>query len=220
MEHYRTISLQLFRPNEKAVFTSLLSLLSFRTADSWEMVEDTTSDVSVVDVDTPEGNALADDLEQHGHCVVRFSANAERSSAHHRLSKPLRAADILRCLNELEEMDIAGDVAVSGRVSAPVHVTTTYRLRRWPNKQTLSAYPAASRLCAVFLKQHITVDHAASMVNLPKSDVEAFVSACQAQQLITEQTESAPTVVKQSDRQVSKNAGLFEKLRMKFSVRA
>ena len=66
MDSNRTISLYGFRDTDQTVFCSLLSLLSFKTNAVWEVVEDESCDVTVVDVDSNQGLDLAATMESNG----------------------------------------------------------------------------------------------------------------------------------------------------------
>ena len=217
MELNRTIALQEFRESDHAVFTSLLTILSFKTHDSWELVENRESDVTVIDIDKPAGRDLASTLEQEGHYVIRFSQQCPTDQDVHWLGKPLRAANILRCLNAFDEHDSDMPVVQTEKTLAAVTTISGFRLRRWPCKQILEAYPGSSRLCAVMLRNTVTIEQAASMVGLAVSDVARFILECKQQQFISElpMAVAAPTVEEKPVR----NAGLFDMLRLKFGAR-
>ena len=217
MEHNRTIVLKEFRESDQAVFTSLLTILSFKTHDEWTLVDDGDADVHVIDVDSVAGQNLAQTLEAEGHYVIRFSQQGAAQQSVHWLGKPLRAANILRCLNGFEEMDSDTPVLQTEKTVADVTTISGFRLRRWPCKQILESYPGASRLCAVMLKHTVTIEQAASMVQLPVDEVARFILECKQSQFVTELP--IAVAIPQVEERTVKNAGLFDMLRQKFGSR-
>ena len=221
MDSNRTISLYGFRDTDQTVFCSLLSLLSFKTNAVWEVVEDESCDVTVVDVDSNQGLDLAATMESNGRKVIRFGQYSSMSTHQPCLHKPLRAADILKCLNSLHADDRAQSPAPTASAAvgdAPRQETVTgYRLRRWPCANILNRYPGSSRLCALLLKEPLTVEQAAERSGIAPDLVWDFVSACQQQNFIVQQAVTqAPEPVAEAR---PANAGLFAMLRSKFGSR-
>ena len=221
MDSNRTISLHGFRDTDETVFCSLLSLLSFKTNAVWEVVEDETCDVTVVDVDSNQGLSLAESMENNGRKVIRFGQYSSVGTSDLCLQKPLRAANILKCLNSLNPADVV-------EVAAPVAATVTqetirqetvagYRLRRWPCQKILSAYPGSSRLCALLMKEALTIEQTVERSGMASDLVWDFVRACQEQNFVVEQSITITT--RDMSEHKPANAGLFAMLRSRFGSR-
>ncbi|RLU01009.1 MAG: hypothetical protein D9N11_12125 [Ketobacter sp.] len=222
MDSNRTISLHGFRDTDETVFCSLLSLLSFKTNAVWEVVEDETCDVTVVDVDSNQGLSLAETMENNGRRVIRFGQLSSMDAAGEMcLQKPLRAANILKCLNSLNQGDSSGhgeQTAVPAvEESLKEEAVTGFRLRRWPCQEILNAYPGSSRLCALLMKEALTIEQTVERSGMAADIVWDFVNACQQRNFIVEQS----IMIRARDRSEHKpaNAGLFAMLRSRFGSR-
>lgn len=221
MDSNRTISLHGFRDTDETVFCSLLSLLSFKTNAVWEVVEDESCDVTVVDVDSNQGLSLAETMENNGRRVIRFGQlSSVGSTSEMCLQKPLRAANILKCLNSLNQ-----DEAVENEPSAaPVvqeqfkeETVAGFRLRRWPCQNILNAYPGSSRLCALLMKEALTIEQTVERSGMAADIVRDFVNACQQQNFVVEQSITITT--RDMSEHKPANSGLFAMLRSRFGSR-
>ena len=221
MDSNRTISLHGFRDTDETVFCSLLSLLSFKTNAVWEVVEDESCDVTVVDVDSNQGLSLAESMENNGRKVIRFGQYSSVDAKEMRLNKPLRAADILKCLNSLYQDDVA---EISESIAAPLvqeqikeETVAGFRLRRWPCQKILSAYPGSSRLCALLMKEALTIEQTVERSGMAADIVRDFVNACQQQNFVVEQSITITT--RDMSEHKPANSGLFAMLRSRFGSR-
>jgi hypothetical protein len=218
MDSNRRISLYGFRDTDQTVFCSLLSLLSFKTDAVWEVVEDESSDVTVVDVDSHQGLSLAETMESNGRKVIRFGQYSSMDSKRLCLNKPLRAADILKCLNSFNPVENTSAVAEPDVHETPQQeVVVGYRLRRWPCPKILSGYPGSSRLCALLLKDPLSIEQAAERSGMAADLVWDFVSACKQQNFVVEQ-EVTQALAETAETKPA-NAGLFAMLRSRFGSR-
>lgn len=221
MDSNRTISLHGFGDTDETVFCSLLSLLSFKTNAVWEVVEDESCDVTVVDVDSNQGLSLAESMENNGRKVIRFGQYSAMDADDMCLQKPLRAANILKCLNSLNQND---EPVVEQRVVEPAaqvamtqETVTGFRLRRWPCQKILGAYPCSSRLCALLMKEALTIEQTAERSGMAADLVWDFINACQQQKFIVEQ--SITITARDVSEHKPANAGLFAMLRSRFGSR-
>lgn len=213
MSAIKNIKLIGLTDNDQMVFTSLLSLLSFKTDYKWKLTTGDNDDVLIVDVDTAEGQTVASQNEKVGKHVIRFTAVQPENNQSPYLHKPLRAAEILRCLNQVSELESTAPVVNSH------NKTKAVRLTRWPPKSVLISCPGSSRLCAVLMNHSITVEKAASMAGISLNDACRFVDACTAANCITEKSVALDSSAQAQDA-ARKNTTLFNKLRIKFGARA
>lgn len=232
MSDEKTILLNGFKDADKVVFNSLLSLLSFKTKEEWALTNhDDQYDLAIVDTDTRTGQSKAMELENQGRAVVCFGAHAFAQSRPNHLGKPLRANDILKCLNGLTRFPPAATVLHKEKVKEkppekePVATTHQhedhhfgYRLSRWPDRRILAAFPGSSRLCAVLMRHSITAEKAAQMADLPLVLVKEFIEKCRETQCLSERLIDFDTVNAPKEKP-KKHSHLFSRLRMKFATR-
>ncbi len=105
MNDIKKIRLYDFKDTDQMVFSTLLLLLSNKTSQYWEITDSGNGDIVVVDFDTSGGQYTAGALEKIGVKVVRFGSTAESKKSALWLNKPLRATDVLRCLNNISETE-------------------------------------------------------------------------------------------------------------------
>lgn len=212
MSGVKKIRLFAMAENDRIVFSSLLSLLSFKTAYTCKIVE-ADADVAIVDVDNDEGKKIAASLAGQGVLLVCLSAHSPMDDAHHFIRKPLRSADVIEVIR-LIEAGMEPVVNTKARGSGTVRVA---KLLRWPPKLVLTEFPKAARMCAVFMNQRLAPDHAAEMVGVETAIVEKFLERCAEFDCIEWQTGSETPVTSTSAE--TKHASLFSKLRLKLGAR-
>ena len=239
MNPAKTIQLFGFNEKDEVIFSTLLSLLSSKTVDEWALIEKGISDVLIVDMAADKARLVAEDRERRGQQVIRLVAGSGAQSGLV-LGKPLRAADILRCLNGLRAEQAATvvpvaepraeDSARSSREPAPasphqgseeisvggLSASTVVRLNRWPPKFIQQRASYSARLCAVMMHHPVSLKKAASMANAPLAEAVEFVAYC-LERNYAYVVPIGRDVAPQKDESGKQN--LFEKLRLKFAVR-
>ncbi|GAB1258944.1 hypothetical protein NBRC116494_34460 [Aurantivibrio plasticivorans] len=217
MNHGNTISIQGLDARDQMVFSSLISLLSFKTSDEWEITTDEhQAKVKIIDCDSPAGLKNAIRREKMGERVI-FYGNCTEAKAHEKyLGKPLRAADILSCLNTFDFQEISHK-ETRDVLQSTAQPTNAVRLIRWPDRTICTSLHGSSRLCAVLLKKPVSLQMAAEMTGLTLGEVEVFVNRCRDAKCIRD-------IVIKTESRIEKQAGekhvnLFGKLRMKFGAR-
>lgn len=203
---------------DKIVFTSILSLLSFKTNADWHVASEGKFDIAVVDVDNESGKKVAMDLERQGRPVICFGVNEYALSHTLRLNKPLRANDILNCLNNYEAPVQQSITRASAPAAEADKNLVGVRLTKWPDREVLASFPGSSKLCAALMKHAISLERASDVSGLPYQSVKKFVDMCKAKGCIAEMklayNNNEPVERKKS------NGLLFSKLRLKFSTRS
>jgi len=173
----KTIRLHGFSKNDELVFTSLLSLLSNKTQYDWDVVANDDAEVVIVDIESTDDEREIDRVRSGAKSVVTYG-NRSISDDFPILSKPMRAASILKCLSEISgtlEPSIAHDDDV---LDAAPCIDQAYRLRRWPPPHILKSTPGAARICAILLKQVETAQQVAEQASVELEQVEAFIQQC------------------------------------------
>lgn len=211
MSSIRKIQLVAMSENDRMVFSSLLSLLSFKTSFTCRIVEQ-EADIAVVDIDNLDGQKMASKFEQEGQRIIKLSATPQHSVGGTWMNKPLRAAGILDSLNNAFD-DLSEETPQSYSSSDQVKVV---KLKRWPPKQVLGEFPKASRLCAVFMNHAISIEKAASLVGVNASIANHFVARCDEFGCIDQRSISMAPI---SELDTNKNASLFSKIRLKLGAR-
>ena len=198
-----------FTDNDRKVFISLLSILSYKTEKEWIISDEWGVDVVIIDINCDPQQLKIDKLKATGHKVVVYGDSEKVKGFDLVLHRPLRAADILQSLR------LTDDKAISTIQNTNI-TQTLYQLKRWPPKAILVNVAHSSRLCAALLKKPISSEHLARAVNLPIEDVETFINSCQRCACI--QITYATEII---DAQPLKknNIALFDRIRQKFSVR-
>ena len=209
----RTIKLYGFSRNDELVFTSLISLLSNKTPYQWDVVDADSAQVAVVDVDKFADNKILDDLQNQVDQIVTYG-NRQLDEAYPVLTKPLRAASILKCLSSLAEM---GEPAFVESEEGYQALEKVYRLKRWPTPELLKSNPGAARICAVLLKQPCSIESVSEMVGMDSVKVGEFVKGCIDQGLVLEKERaSSNSYHKKTPHPLHP---IFSKLRAKFGAR-
>lgn len=219
MSNEKTVRLDGLKEADQIVFTSLLSLLSFKTDSEWTIVEQGPYDIAIVDVDTDRGKLAATSLENQGKKVVCFGVNDFAKSHELRLNKPLRANDILKCLNNLTSPTMSSRTSPQPKHQDHDTHLVGVRLTRWPDREILASFPGSSKLCAVLMRHTISLEKASDVSGLPLESVERFVSMCKTKNCILErhlEINHQDTL----DKKPRKHGLLFSKLRLKFESRA
>lgn len=222
----RTILLDGLRKSDEMVFSSLLTLLASKTRNNWVLISEGIGDVTVVDIDTPRGQLLADALEKKGNKVIRLTNRSEsRKGDGLWLHKPVRSSDILKCLTVIDQTSAnpstkagTGNSATKN-TNGSQHSVQIVRLFRWPSKEIIKAYPGSSRLCALLFRHAISLEKAAALSGLPYDTVLQFVNECKKGNYIKVSainTEKTTQTLRQSS---TKHTNLFSKLRQKFAIR-
>ena len=198
-----------FTDNDRKVFISLLSILSYKTEKEWIISDEWGVDVVIIDINCDPQQLKIDKLKATGHKVVVYGDSEKVRDFDLVLHRPLRAADILQSLR------LTDDKAISTIQNTNI-TQTLYQLKRWPPKAILVNVAHSSRLCAALLKKPMSSEHLARAVNVPIEDVEIFINRCQSCACI--QITYATEII---DAQPLKknNIALFDRIRQKFSVR-
>ena len=198
-----------FGDNDRKVFWSLLSILSHKTAKEWIIADDWDVDIVVIDIDCDLQHLKINKLKSTGRNVIVFGDYDKIKSFNNTLHRPLRAAEILQCLQSVD-----GNHS-SSAPNESNNINKLYRLKRWPPKTVLANVNHSSRLCAALLQRPISSEHLAKTVNLPLGDVEMFISSCHECGCIqiTHAAETIPTLETKNN-----NIALFDRIRQKFRV--
>lgn len=213
----RTIILYQLSQADVTVFNSLLPILSSKSGQHWKTANRGEGDITIVDADTAVGETQARKLEAQGKSVIRMKVrNDANGKDQYCLQKPLRSADILACINLIGETFTARSVK-SSEAKQP---KARYQLRRWPNKEIIRACPGSSRLLAILMRQSLTIAEAAKLANMSAVDVSHFIRKCQQHRFIEMTSAAKPPANSPVDRQPTKHAKLFFKLRNKLMSRA
>ena len=216
MAEKRTIGLYGLEDNDQVVFGCLLELLSLKTTKEWHVQRGDSGDVIVVDFDKDENREFARTRQGIGEQVIYYGKHEICRQQPLWLGKPLRAADILRCLKSIEESEQSGPPP--NNATKTQQVSIGLRLKRWPDRELMSKFPGATRLCAIFMRQTVTTERAASMAALPYERVADFVAKCKSKGYIQEHyVKLSPAA---NAKQGKSNNSLFGRLRNKFGVRA
>ena len=98
MKSHPMISIRGLGETEQIVFSSLLSLLAFKTKRQWQLTTEPEADLYVVDYDIELGRSIAKQISSHDGAVIYFGQHEFARQQPLYIAKPLRAADILQCL--------------------------------------------------------------------------------------------------------------------------
>lgn len=239
----KTIQLHGFSKNDEMVFTSLLSLLSNKTQYQWDVVQNRSAEVVIIDIDNESDVSVIQHFERSGHKVITYGQPSVQQPPL-QLQKPMRAAAILRCLAQVsvhattpsdvpaesivytvppETPTIKADTATvaeepSVEPSTPVGISLSYRLKRWPDSSVLKATPGATRICAIMLRQVLSVEEIAELGGLAVANVREFIGNCDQKGYLdikqrVSQINRPPITPK------SKINPILAKLRLKFGAR-
>lgn len=96
----KSIRLYGFTKNDALVFTSMLALLSNKTNYHWRITRSGLAEVLVVDVNAIRGVEQIPEIIEHAKMVVTYG-NRKLNDDYIVLTKPLRAATVLKCLSEI-----------------------------------------------------------------------------------------------------------------------
>lgn len=200
-----------FNDNDRKVFISLLSILSYKTEKEWIISDEWGVDVVIIDINCDPHHLKIAKLKSTGHKVIVFGDSEKVREFELTLHRPMRAADILQSLRLTDQNVMPASSNQSTTTTKPL-----YQLKRWPPKSLLVNIAHSSRLCAALFKKPISSEHLATLVNLPIEDVEMFINSCQdwACMQVTYATEVINTLPPKST-----NIALFDRIRQKFSVR-
>jgi hypothetical protein len=132
-----------FTDNDRKVFISLLSILSYKTEKEWIISDEWGVDVVIIDINCDPQQLKIDKLRTTGHKVYGDSEKVKDFDLV--LHRPLRAADILQSLRLTDNKVISTTQNTSS-------TQTLYQLKRWPPKTILVNVTHSSRLCAALLK--------------------------------------------------------------------
>lgn len=207
----RTILLSGLRRSDELVFTSLLTLLSNNTDEKWEIKTKGSSDIVVVDVDTRNGLELARNLERCDRQVIRVTTSSDTDESALWLRKPVRSTEIIRCIAVLNESKLSSNEPDS---KAILDVKSTYRLRRWPNKDIMNLFPEARQLAAVMIRRNLTLEEAMLISKQGKDSLMRFISLCKKYNFLRENTQHVVKDVTIAKRSAAPK-NLFSKLRRK-----
>ena len=94
---------------DKAVFSSLLSIITLKTSERWVLSDGTTPDVVVVNVDSHKGQAFLRKVKSETKVITLAADSLPPSDQNLRLRRPLRARDILTCLEVVSKQAFVGD---------------------------------------------------------------------------------------------------------------
>ena len=212
----KTIRLYGFSKNDELVFTSLISLLSNKTHDQWEIVHSGSSQVVVVDTDKYGDNNVFSDLERSTKSIITYG-NRSFGSKYPVLPKPLRAAGILKCLSQVGQ----GVAKHSEPTPLPVEpvavVDEAYHLRRWPTSDLIRKIPGATRMSAVLLKEVVSVDQLVERCDVEREQVQEYIAMCLDQGFLVKKERTHTKALEKKDN--SAMQPLFARLRAKFSAR-
>ncbi len=231
----KTIQLHGFSKNDEMVFTSLLSLLSNKTQYQWDVVQNRSAEVVIVDTDNESDVSVIRNFERNGSTVITYGQSGIQNPPL-QLNKPMRAAAILRCLAEVSNNPSmhSGTKPESVRTSkskssgmspkaidsppVPTGVSLSYRLKRWPDPTILKATPGATRICAIMLKQVLSAEEIAELADLAIANVREFIGNCdQKGYLDTKQRVSQISTPPAAPK--SRINPILAKLRVKFGAR-
>lgn len=220
MSVVKKIQLYAMSDNDRMVFSSLLSLLSFKTAFTCQIVEG-DGDIAVVDVDSDIGRTQADSLFGQVDLVIKISAqttpNTTSSAGDCVVHKPLRSVDIIRVLELIEGRPSAhAEMTLSSDKSSAEQVQL-YKLTRWPPKAVINDFAKGARLCAAFMSHELAVEKAATMVGVSAAQIELFLARCREYDCVATRLSQHSTIEHASAS--AKHASLFSKLRMKLGAR-
>ncbi len=212
----KTIKLYGFSRNDELVFTSLISLLSNKTPYQWDVVGGASAQVAVIDVDQYPDDDIFDEIKGTADQIVTYG-NRQLDAGYPVLTKPLRAASILKCLSLLSEQEDqqANNFELPEQAYAPVE--TVFRLRRWPAPEILKSTQGSARICAVLLKQPLSVADVVNRVGLSESAVKCFLQLCLEEGLLIQKERSSSIAYTRKDNHPLHP--LFSKLRAKFGAR-
>lgn len=214
----KSIKLAGLSDKDHIVFSSLVSLLKLKTDEEWDIVENDSANVVVVDVDSENGLKLCTNLESRNVSVVRFSHHPPTNKeGKFYLKNPLRAHELLGCLNEIT---LGGSKPIaqskpSSNENVSISPEAMVKLIRWPDKKTLTNNKHAARICALLMKKPMNLERVANVGNISVDSVIKFCTDCQALgilEIVAAQTTTQPVAER-------KHSRLFSLLRLKLGER-
>lgn len=145
-------------PKDLMVMRSLLNLAGGRDgSESWQILEQPGGDVAIVDVDSEDGEARLEELNQLSPLVIALTRRKD-FSGRFVLHKPLRSREFLNLLTRLASGDVGSDpqVEVEPEKSEPVDLQSD-----WPAMDEFQNgnYTLAEHLRRQTWKKPVVITH-------------------------------------------------------------
>jgi len=215
MHTQRTIFLSGLRKSDEMVFSSLLSLLSSTTDEQWRITNEGVGEIVVVDIDVENGLRIAHRFERIGKKVIRLTNHSDARGPGLWLHKPLRSAEIVKCISALNQ----SDRSMLSKNIICIDRATVVSLNRWPNREILKSYPGANRLSALMRRSALTLKQISELSNQSYEDVAKFAEACIRLRYLDVLTDKSTVQSISTKTSTAKISQLFSRLRSKFSGR-
>lgn len=182
----------------------LLSLLGPRDGVEWELTEKRHADVAIVDADADAASDAMEEARRVASIVITISdADSEKSEPH--IARPLRTKILTELLAGVER-EIGGAVPRD-------QVTVAWRLKRWPDADTLRREWRLTRVCGTLARGPQTAPGIAARTGMEEAEIEQFLRSL-SDAGCAEPTEAAVRISQSSPNPPPR--GLFGRLRARF----
>ena len=203
----RTLQAVNLPQRERTELSLVLPLLGTQDGTAWELTERAGADAAMVDADAPDGREAMATAREIADVVITLSATAAPAeSATLHVRRPLRTETLTAAL--AQAMQSAPTGAADG------HDPPAWRLKRWPDTETLRREWRLTRVCGALARGPETVADVATRTGLEQEALEELLAMLEGAGCV-ERSESVPR--RASGPPDSPPRGLFERLRARFS---